>query len=112
MIYKILYQRKKKAAEKANNNLKSAKRRNRILQRKIASLRKELARVKREKESLEDGYVVEWCIQCERQITMWWNVWEDGLVAYCPHCGSKMMLCEQCQGECDYDYGIEVCKEM
>lgn len=112
IMYKFLYQRKKKTAEKAKRSLRVAKKRNRILQKKISELRKELAGVKREKESLEEGYVVEWCVHCERQITMWWDVWEDGLTAFCPFCGKKVMLCEKCQGECDYDYGVEVCKEM
>ena len=56
--------------------------------------------------------MVEWCLHCERQVVMLWDVKEDDMVAYCPYCGKRMMLCEQCQGECDYDYGIDLCKEM
>lgn len=112
MLYKILYRRKKKAAEKANRSLGEKNRLLRIYKRRLSEVRRALAKTRREKAILEDGYVVEWCVHCERQIVMLWDVQEDGLSAFCPYCGRKMMLCEQCRGECDYDYGIDICKEM
>lgn len=56
--------------------------------------------------------MVEWCLHCERQVVMLWDVKEDGMVAYCPYCSQRMMLCEKCSGECDYNYGNDTCKEM
>ena len=99
MIYKILYRRAEKRREKANGRLKT-------------KTRGELAVAKRRVHELEDGYVVEWCDSCHRQVTMLWDVKADGLTAFCPFCSAKMMLCQQCSGKCDYDYGLDVCKEM
>ena len=112
MIERILYRRMKKQHKKAITSLNDKNRLIRVYRRKVAELRKALAKVRREKAILEDGYVVEWCVHCERQIVMLWDVQEDGLTAFCPYCGQKMMLCEQCQGDCDYNYGTDICKEM
>lgn len=112
MISRILYRRTKKTLEKANRSLEEKNRLIRIYKRKVSELRRSLAKVRREKASLEDGYIVEWCVNCERQTVMLWNIKEDGLTAFCPYCGQKMMLCEQCTGDCDYSYGFDICKEM
>lgn len=112
MIYRILYSRTKKHLEKANRKIYKKNRIIKYYEKKIAELRRNLAKVRREKSVLEDGYVVDWCIHCNRQVTMLWDIHEDGLTAFCPHCSQKMMLCNYCEGDCDYDYGIEVCKEM
>lgn len=40
--------------------------------------------------------VIETCANCERDNIMEWNVKEDGYVAFCSHCGNKMMLCDEC----------------
>lgn len=40
--------------------------------------------------------VVETCPWCEAENVMEWNIENDGYVAYCPHCGNKMMLCDEC----------------
>ena len=105
MASNILYLRMKKAVKRLNRSLDEKKRLIRIYKRR-------LAKVSREKAVLEDGYVVEWCLHCERQVVMLWDVKEDGMVAYCPYCSQRMMLCEKCSGECDYNYGNDTCKEM
>ena len=40
--------------------------------------------------------VVEVCPECGAENVMTWDVEKEGYVAYCPHCGSKMMLCDEC----------------
>lgn len=40
--------------------------------------------------------VVEVCPECGAENIMTWDVETEGYVAYCPHCGSKMMLCDEC----------------
>lgn len=40
--------------------------------------------------------IVEVCPECGAENIMTWDVEKDGYVAYCPHCGSKMMLCDEC----------------
>jgi DNA-directed RNA polymerase subunit RPC12/RpoP len=40
--------------------------------------------------------VVEVCPECGEENIITWDVEKDGYVAYCPHCGSKMMLCDEC----------------
>lgn len=111
-VYKILYEKEKKRNMKLKRSLESEREKGKRHREKICQLRKSLATTRKENAILSDGYVVEWCINCNRQVTMLWDVEADGLSAVCPHCGAIMMLCEQCPGDCDYDYGIDVCKEM
>lgn len=40
--------------------------------------------------------VVETCPHCDEENVMLWNVELCGYVAYCNHCGKKMMLCDEC----------------
>lgn len=40
--------------------------------------------------------VCEVCPECGAENIMTWDVETEGYVAYCPHCGSKMMLCDEC----------------
>ena len=82
MASNILYLRMKKAVKRLNRSLDEKKRLIRIYKRRTADLRRRLAKVSREKAVLEDGYVVEWCLHCERQVVMLWDVKEDGMVAY------------------------------
>ena len=42
--------------------------------------------------------VTEVCPHCEWEITLTWNVEEDGYQIYCPNCGKVMMLCSMCDG--------------
>lgn len=58
--------------------------------------------------------VTEVCPHCESEITMEWNVKTLGYKAYCPVCGNRLMLCDECQhGEpghiCDYDSNKDTC---
>lgn len=46
------------------------------------------------KESLKN--VVECCPFCENEISLEWNINEDGHSIYCPHCGKRIMLCSEC----------------
>lgn len=56
--------------------------------------------------------VVEWCPTCESEIEMTWDVKTRGFKAFCPVCGARLMLCDECMhrtGECinDCDYCSE-----
>lgn len=46
--------------------------------------------------TIQQYEVVEVCPECGAENIMTWDVEKDGYVAYCPHCGSKMMLCDEC----------------
>ena len=105
MLHKLLHHKYKK------KYLKMKKTAARLRGVKTA-YKKEVAELRRRVSLLEDGYVVEWCQECDTQITMLWDVKQDGCRACCPHCGAVMMLCDSCQGECDYNYGNDTCKEM
>ncbi|MBD5504574.1 MAG: hypothetical protein HDR09_12830 [Lachnospiraceae bacterium] len=105
MLRKLLHQKYKRKylkMKKAAVRLRGVK----------AAYKKEVSELRRRVSLLEDGYVVEWCQECDTQITMLWDVKKDGCRACCPHCGAVMMLCDSCQGECDYNYGNDTCKEM
>ena len=41
--------------------------------------------------------VTEVCSGCNNENTIIWDCEQDGYVAYCPHCGEKMMLCDACR---------------
>ena len=40
---------------------------------------------------------VEVCPDCMGENIFQWNTEVQGFVAYCQHCGAKMMLCDECQ---------------
>ena len=67
-------------------------------------------------ESEERTYIVtEWCAYCKSEIEMRWNTDVDGYKAYCPVCGNRLMLCDECQHSddhpnCDYDSNSDTCK--
>lgn len=112
MIYRILLLKEKRRSGKlASRNkrirdkLKNEKESNRILRKMLSDVRKENA-------VLSDGYVVEWCSHCENENVFLWDPEKYGLVAFCPVCGQMLLLCDSCQGECDYNYGNDTCKEM
>ena len=46
--------------------------------------------------AIQQFEVCEVCPECGAENIMRWNVKKEGYVAYCPHCGSKMMLCDEC----------------
>lgn len=58
--------------------------------------------------------VTEVCPYCEAEVTMQWNVQQNGYKAFCPHCGNRLMLCDECLhrdggGGCDYDQKADTC---
>ena len=56
--------------------------------------------------------VVEVCPHCESENEIVWDVEKEGLKAYCPRCGRKMMLCSECHmlhNHCDW--GNDTCSE-
>lgn len=63
--------------------------------------------------------VTEVCPNCEKEVTMVWDVETYGYRAYCPFCGKRLMLCDMCQhpngeeqatGDCDYDSRTDTCR--
>lgn len=46
--------------------------------------------------SLERNSVSEYCANCESEIQMRWDVVADGYQAYCPICGNRLILCDEC----------------
>lgn len=62
--------------------------------------------------------VTEVCPHCEEEITMMWDTESMGFHAFCPVCGKRLMLCDECQhtacqdGEphsCDYNSATDTC---
>lgn len=65
----------------------------------------------------ETEEVTEYCSECDREVTMNWNVKKDGLKAFCPHCGKRLMLCSCCPATdndqpvgCDYNQKTDSCR--
>ena len=56
-----------------------------------------------------ENIITECCVNCEYENTFEWDVGKYGLKAYCPHCGSKMMLCGACEINCDWDDETRTC---
>ena len=65
--------------------------------------------------------VVEVCANCMNEVHIFWNTAEDGYKAFCPYCGERLMLCDECRhseldkhgnacGVCDYDSETDTCK--
>lgn len=53
--------------------------------------------------SSRDNDVTEYCPHCDREITVSWNVEQDGYQIFCPNCGETIMLCSMCdQKPCDW----------
>lgn len=46
--------------------------------------------------------VTELCPHCDRENTIEWDVDKEGLQAFCPGCGKRLMLCSMCEdlGNC------------
>lgn len=65
----------------------------------------------------ETEEVTEYCSECDREVTLQWNVKKDGLKAFCPHCGERLMLCSYCPETdndqpigCDYNQKTNSCR--
>ncbi len=63
----------------------------------------------------EEYTVTEWCPHCESEIEMTWNVEDRGYKSFCPACGNRLMLCDECQHSeqrqpCDFDADTGLCR--
>ena len=57
--------------------------------------------------------VTEMCPHCESEIEMCWDTDTMGFKAFCPVCGERLMLCDECHqlgGGCDYDGKTDSCQ--
>ena len=66
--------------------------------------------------AIQQYEVVEVCPECGAENVMTWDVEKEGYVAYCPHCGSKMMFCDECIHAdktlpCDWSSSNGCCRE-
>lgn len=67
-------------------------------------------------EDAERTYIVtELCPHCENEIEMRWNTDILGFKAFCPVCGKRLMLCDECRhaetsNHCDYDSERDCCR--
>ncbi len=56
----------------------------------------------------------ELCPHCESEIEMRWDTDTRGFQAFCPVCGERLMLCDECRhaddGPCDYDSDKDTCR--
>ena len=58
--------------------------------------------------------VTETCPHCTREVSIAWDVKNDGYHSNCPFCGKRLMLCSECpatHGEmhCDYNDADDTC---
>lgn len=53
--------------------------------------------------------VTELCLNCENEVSINWDVKKDGYKAFCPRCGSLLMLCTECMLGCDWDDETQSC---
>lgn len=66
--------------------------------------------------AIQQYEVVEVCPACGAENIIRWDVKKEGYVAYCPHCGSIMMLCDECMNSenapiCDWKPLVGCCRE-
>lgn len=63
--------------------------------------------------------VVEVCPNCDREVALIWDVRVEGFKAFCPYCGERIMLCDECQhrfddgeftDDCDYNGYSDTCR--
>lgn len=58
--------------------------------------------------------ITETCPHCENEVEMFWNMDERGFKAFCPVCGKRLMLCDEClhtgKGQCDYNNDTDSCR--
>lgn len=60
----------------------------------------------------KSGYVTELCPNCDTEVEMRWDVEMFGYKAYCPYCGQRLMLCDECQHPNDeYEDNCDYCTE-
>lgn len=73
----------------------------------------------REGRPMSEHQVFEVCPHCENEVVMNWDVTAHGYQSYCPYCGKRLMLCDECvhsesgiPGECDYDSVADCCSRQ
>lgn len=57
--------------------------------------------------------VTELCPHCLNEVEMRWDTDHFGFKAFCPVCGNRLMLCDECRqagGVCDYNGETDTCK--
>lgn len=57
------------------------------------------------------------CPHCESEVEMRWNTDTMSYKAFCPVCGKRLMLCDECRHTeeptpCDYDNKTDTCHRM
>ena len=112
MFFDVINDGMVKRLEKQNMRLKKSRSISSARNKNLKMKKREVSELRKRVAILEDGMVTEWCYNCKTQITVVWNIKEQGMTAFCPVCGHRMMLCDYCTGSCDYDYGKDICKEM
>ena len=61
----------------------------------------------------QEKTVTEMCPHCMNEVTMRWDTVTMGFKAFCPVCGNRLMLCDECHqsgAACDYDSEEDCCK--
>lgn len=86
----------------------------------IQRLRSENESLKNRLKALEkmmSHIITEVCPNCETEVEMSWSIEAHGYKAYCPYCGERLMLCDEClypSGEytdnCDYCTATDSCR--
>lgn len=68
-------------------------------------------------ERQEPKMVTEVCPHCGHEVYMEWSTAANGYKAFCPYCGNKLMLCDECLHrsgwlcmDCDFDSKTEECR--
>ncbi len=64
-----------------------------------------------------EHWVIELCPYCDTEINMNWDVQKYGYKVFCPYCGNRLMLCDECMhgddeatGGCDYNSDTDSCR--
>lgn len=109
----------KRKNAKLTHRLEISRKRARESSEKVRDSVREIKHLRQRVDQLEKGLVTEWCPNCETEIELIWNVEKMGYKAFCPVCGERLMLCDECQhrgengeytGDCDFDYGVDSCR--
>ncbi|MFA6848744.1 MAG: hypothetical protein WCS30_00160 [Selenomonadaceae bacterium] len=85
---------------------------------RLKQLQAENAQLRKQRDDIVN--VVEMCPHCDNEIEMAWDVDLYGYKAYCPVCGNRLMLCDEClhnenikgvdSGYCDYCTETDTCR--
>jgi hypothetical protein len=59
--------------------------------------------------------VTEVCPNCGHEVEIHgWDTGRDGFKAFCPYCGNRLMLCDECRHcegpDCDFDSATDTCR--